>query len=150
MIHSDLDETFSSQWQNGPGDESALSWCALCGSCLREDISFCLACGRRVDAAAKAPLARRGRSPHCRRPAQKLVFARSRRSFDGARRLRRVLLGALSAALVALPYYAICKATMGDSFPANVVAAAQEVDGAISGLDADDVINGRLAVAFGY
>jgi len=117
------------EWSDGR--ESRDAWCRFCGAAVPENVRFCFSCGRAgvVDEHTRVSIGvRRAVSHRMQSSRTTLSFARSRADYSVQRQTRSLLIKTAVALLIAVPYYVGCKTVLGDTFPGNVVAYAQELD----------------------
>ena len=131
-----IEDGYACESEGQEFDVQAGSWCRYCGADVLDSVKFCFSCGRAgvVDEDTKVPI---GAHRAVSRPRQSgtrtaLCFARSRCDYSVQRSIRKSMIKVAVALLVAVPYYAGCKSVLGDAFPSNVVAYAQELDQVIA------------------
>src|SRR5258706_187089 len=119
------DDDYACESEGQGFDEEASSWCRFCGADIQDSVRFCFVCGRAgvVDEATKVPIGAHRAVSHRRQNGTRtaLCFAKSRRDYSVERSIRKSTINVTVALLIAVPFFAGCKAVLGDSFPANVV-----------------------------
>jgi hypothetical protein len=111
--------------------QEAIGVCFYCSAPQYEDLGFCCECGFNLLIENTVPSSLKGfRS--CLEDGRSHLYASSfqisRKSFRVQRSARRVTWHIATCLMLLIPYYVICKATLGESFPRVLVESYQTVE----------------------
>jgi hypothetical protein len=106
--------------------------CIYCGHVNEHEYNFCGCCGRTLSTDLDGPpgtmLGFQQDKSWTRKRLYASSFQRARHDFTAQRVARNLMFKAALVLLASIPYYLVCKATIGEEFPYNVMYSLEQTE----------------------
>jgi hypothetical protein len=112
-------------------ERQVIGICFYCTADQYEDLGFCTSCGRNLLVEHNMPSSLRGLRRSIERDSDPLYassFYVSRKSFFVERYARKITWHIATCLMLLIPYYLVCKVTLGDAFPSRLIQSYQTIE----------------------